>query len=303
VKQADIYRGEFGDVYLEIIKELLGPSKYEEPLSPRQKPLYGEMTHVNLVVPASSHFKLNVNVKRSFPVRFALAELVWFFLDKHDMSFILKYNKNMANYSDDGKTLYGAYGPRMMKQIAYGCIKKLEADIYTRQAVAAIYMQKDSRSYSRDIPCNCLLQFLFRDSKLSLHVYIRSSDVVTGLPVDMFHWFSILNMVANTLELTTGDIHVTIGSLHLYYSDEEMMLDYINTPLLEVFVGKPKLGFYKFQDNCIIYEMDMEEELDKDFVSYVYPIMEDDSSLEFIKIISYSTLIESFANRDYKVTR
>ncbi len=44
-----------------------------------------------------------------------IAELLWILRGSNSVSEISHYNKNWANFSDDGVTLNGAYGRRIFK--------------------------------------------------------------------------------------------------------------------------------------------------------------------------------------------
>ncbi len=43
----------------------------------------------------------------------ALGEALWYFSGSDELEFIRYYIKQYRRYSDDGRTLYGAYGPRL----------------------------------------------------------------------------------------------------------------------------------------------------------------------------------------------
>lgn len=162
---------------------------------------------------------------RAFPIKFALAEFVWIMAKSNDLGFISKYNKAMESFSDNGETLYGAYGHRLDKQIDV-CIEKLKNDKYSRQAFATIYDRCDVFANTKDMPCNTSLQFCIRDNKLILTVNSRSSDFITGLPIDAFHWQLLLSLVYQELrqtypELSDGRVVYNIASLHIYSTDKE----------------------------------------------------------------------------------
>ena len=65
-------------------------------------------------------------------------------------------------------------------------------------------------------PCTCTLQFLARGVKLDLIVYMRSNDVIKGLPHDIFCFTMLQEIAARRLSLEPGIYKHCVGSLHLY---------------------------------------------------------------------------------------
>lgn len=167
---------------------------------------------------------------RAFPIKFAMAELIWILSGSNTLDFIEKYNKAMRQYSDNGFTLHGAYGYRLGNQISE-CIWKILDDKHTRQAFAAIYDRDDILSKTKDLPCNTSLQFMIRGDKLILTVNSRSSDFITGLPIDAFHWQVLLTLVYNELKfaypsLMRGYVIYNLASLHVYSTDKHLIDTY-----------------------------------------------------------------------------
>ena len=96
------------------------------------------------------HFRLDnprnriiYNPERRFSLTFALGEFLWYLAGKNDLETILYYNGHYDRYSDDGQTLYGAYGKRIFgddeKCQVDRIIELLRKDKDTRQAVISIY--------------------------------------------------------------------------------------------------------------------------------------------------------------------
>src|SRR3990167_6821425 len=57
----------------------------------------------------------------------ALSESLWLLAGRNDVASLLPYNKRITQFSDDGKTLYGAYGKRITGQIEL-MINRLKRD-------------------------------------------------------------------------------------------------------------------------------------------------------------------------------
>lgn len=170
---------------------------------------------------------------RVFPIKFALAEFAWFLTHTNTLDVIITYNKVLEKYSDDGKTSNGCYGYRLGDQIDT-MITRLVKDKYSRQACCTIWQQKDGLTDSKDIPCNVFLQFFIRDDVLYMIVTSRSSDLITGLLIDCFHWQLYYQLIYNTLydtygKLQAGSIQYQIGSLHLYEDDWQIVKNWNTT--------------------------------------------------------------------------
>lgn len=168
------------------------------------------------------------NPLRKVSLKFTAAEFIWMMGGRSDIEMISTYNKRMATFSDDGETLNGAYGPRLrdwngMDQIA-NVIKQLRDDLYTRQAVIIILdPRKDLYTKTKDVPCNDLLQFMYREGALHMSCYVRSNDMNWGIPYDIFHWTMLQEMIASELGVPVGEYNHFIGSMHIYDKDYDAM--------------------------------------------------------------------------------
>jgi hypothetical protein len=119
----------------------------------------------------------------------------------------------MADYSDDGSTLAGAYGPRWAEQYTY-LLDVLKEDTNTRQAVITIW--RPNPQPSKDIPCTVMMHFMIRDFKLHLTTYMRSQDLWLGFPYDVHTFTTFQKAIAAELDVNTGTYHHILGSAHLY---------------------------------------------------------------------------------------
>lgn len=152
--------------------------------------------------------------------RFAVAEWLWTLFGRSDVRTIAQYNARMAEFSDDGLSLHGAYGPRIRPQWQRA-LDRLRSDPDTRQAVIDVHGPIDLVSVTKDVPCTLSLQFLARRDKLHLVVCMRSSDAWLGFPYDVFNFSMLGNVMAAQLALVPGSITMNLGSSHLYAEDRE----------------------------------------------------------------------------------
>lgn len=152
--------------------------------------------------------------ERKLNYHFMVAEALWILMGRDDVEMISHYNKNIAQFSDDGLKFEGAYGPRIKYQLPR-VIDKLTKEPNTRQAVISIWDRMPTLA-TKDVPCTVSLQFLIRDNRLSLIVYMRSSDAWLGLPYDIFTFTSIQSALAYELKIKPGKLLLWLASCHLY---------------------------------------------------------------------------------------
>jgi len=182
--------------------------------------------------------RLITNQARKLSKKFAMGEFIWIMSGKCNVEQIAFYNKRMADFSDDGFELHGAYGPRLrhwrlqngdVDQLT-NCLERLKNDIYTRQASIVILDPAiDFTVKTKDIPCNNYLQFIYREGKLDLMTYVRSNDTLLGFPYDVFEWTMLQEIFANALGVELGNYHHIIGSLHIYSRDIPKMNEILNS--------------------------------------------------------------------------
>jgi thymidylate synthase len=79
-----------------------------------------------------------------------------------------------------------------------------------------VLREEDLLTGQRDVPCTIALQFILRSGLLSMVTYMRSNDVLWGLPHDIFAFTMIQEIVARHLGVDVGSYVHMVGSLHLY---------------------------------------------------------------------------------------
>lgn len=175
---------------------------------------------------------------RDLNYRFMVAEWLWIMAGYSDLETLIKFNKRMAEFSDNGRTLAGAYGPRLIWQWPY-IVDTLRKDRSSRQAVASIWTPNPLPS--KDIPCTLTCQFLIRDGKLHGIFNMRSSDAWLGIPYDMFTFCQIVNSLAGELMTNPGSLILNLGSSHLYEPNFKYAEKVISRPVVMDFFSTPRL--------------------------------------------------------------
>ena len=162
----------------------------------------------------------------------ALGELLWYLAKSNDLEFISYYLDQYRKESEDGATVYGAYGPRLFNKRGNDQVKNvlvlLGRHSSTRRAVIQLFDAEDIAAPHKEIPCTCTLQFMVRDGRLELAACMRSNDAFKGLPHDVFSFTMIQEIVARTLGHQLGVYTHFVGSLHLYDSDLRTARQYLD---------------------------------------------------------------------------
>jgi len=140
------------------------------------------------------------------------------------LRFISYYVQRYEKESDDNKSVYGGYGPRLFStkrggrtidQIA-NVVNLLKRNPDTRRAVVQLFDAADIADHHIEIPCTCTLQFMIRHKRLHMFTSMRSNDAFFGLPHDVFAFTMLQEMLARSLDIDVGRYKHFVGSLHLY---------------------------------------------------------------------------------------
>lgn len=175
---------------------------------------------------------------RKLNFRFAVAEFVWMIFGRSDVESLAHYNSVMRQFSDDGLSLTGAYGPHIAAQI-WRVTRKLIDDPDTRQAVVTI--PRPQVYNTKDEPCTMALQFIKRYGQLHCIASMRSSDAWLGIPYDAFTFSSIQRVVAGIINTPVGNCSINMGSAHLYDRDRGAAFNMMQACELRETISMPPL--------------------------------------------------------------
>lgn len=157
---------------------------------------------------------------RKIGKRFMFAEPAWILSGDNRLSTIEPFAKHMRQFSGDGQTLSGAYGPPFVDQLPY-VTKTFRKDPASRQAVITLWRPRPMAD--PDLPCTVALQWLIRSDKLHCIVTMRSSDAWLGIPYDIVTFScmsaAVLISLRHLFDLELGHLVITCGSQHLYERD------------------------------------------------------------------------------------
>ena len=192
--------------------------KEAQPRGQKTKEMLGLVTEVPMTRPI-----LTIET-RKLGYRFMAAEAWWILSGSNRVDLIEPFSKRITDFSDDGQTFFGAYGPPVVDQLGY-VVDTLIRDQDSRQAVLTIWRQRPGPT--KDVPCTVSLQFMIRPDKewnLHLHVFanMRSSDVWLGVPYDWFN-FSMIGLFVAAMyihrtgkALNLGTLYFNAASQHIY---------------------------------------------------------------------------------------
>lgn len=173
---------------------------------------------------------------RQLSYQFMAAEAYWILSGDDRVATIAPYNKRIDQFSDNGSTFFGAYGPKIMGQLDY-VVNKLIDDHNTRQAGLVIW--RENPPPTKDVPCTVAIFFNIRDGRLNCHVFMRSSDAWLGVPYDVFNFSMLSHLVCSFLneskiqpQITPGMLYLTAASSHLYKNNFEAAAVCLKEPVV-----------------------------------------------------------------------
>jgi len=214
---------DFNKVWPEMLRDILCNGNE---VAPRGR-VTSEVLHKTICV--DTRLPVLLHKERKLSYQFMAAEAYWILSGDNSVEGIEPWNKHIAQFSDNGETFFGAYGPKIYDQIKYVCEKLME-DPNTRQAGLTIW--RENPPETKDVPCTVAIFFSIRNSRLNAHVFMRSSDAWLGVPYDVFNFSMLTHLVCGHLnvkqsvrnptptpKIIPGDLYLTMASSHLYYDN------------------------------------------------------------------------------------
>jgi thymidylate synthase len=97
-------------------------------------------------------------------------------------------------------------------------IQLMSSNIKTRRAILVHYSPDEVSDFSKDTPCNVVLNFHVEDDmRLNLTIFARSIDLVYGFCNDQYCFSRLMWKTAQRLGgLPIGTMHYFITDLHIY---------------------------------------------------------------------------------------
>lgn len=193
---------------------------YGVPNESRNGPVLRFPTPVTTVWTEPTH-RVSVSHVRDANPFLHLMEAMWMLAGRNDVETVSYYAKQMAEYSDDGKTLNAAYGYRWRKHFGHDqldeVVEILKKDPASRQAVVQIWDHQDLVSSTKDRACNTQVLFEIQSGSLNMTVFNRSNDTIWGCyGANVVHFSFLQEYMANRIGVDVGVYYQVSNNLHLY---------------------------------------------------------------------------------------
>lgn len=183
---------------------------------------------------------------RDYNIAFVLYEALWMLAGRNDLAPMAKFVQNFTKYSDNGKTLHGAYGYRWRH--ALGDVdqlpiiaERLRRDPDDRRCVLQMWeAARDLGKDSKDLPCNIAVTFQRdRNGRLDMVVFNRSNDAFWGTYfANAFHFSILQEFMALWIGCEVGTYTQVSVNFHGYIETlpdmsffGDMAEDYIGDPI------------------------------------------------------------------------
>lgn len=143
--------------------------------------------------------------------------------------------------------LVHAYGIKIAQQLP-NVINQLRNNPSTRRAI--VYIGKPEDGYEVEKPCMQMLQFQIRNGQLYTSVYVRSWDVVSGLPYDVVVMNGLAQIVAAMTETNALETTFMVASAHVYLESWQNVVRRFSDRL-----SVKKFQTYKIDQTKIPYDL------------------------------------------------
>jgi len=217
---------------------------------------------------------------------FHVMEALWMLGGHHDLKFPLEFNSRFAEYSDDGQSVFGAYGWRWREFFGYDQLEKIAYELQnnpqSRRCVLSMwngweideYEDEDAPLHShcdlyvathggKDVPCNTHAYFDCRGGKLNMTVCNRSNDIIWGAyGANAVHFSFLQEYMALRIGVPVGVYRQVSNNFHAYLDvyDVQKLLMIANNALTTNYYAT-EVDFNRtplFKDNCKRFEDELE---------------------------------------------
>lgn len=194
---------------------------------------------------------------------FHLFESLWMLAGRDDVGFVAQFVKRMRTFSDDGKTMHGAYGKRWLHwftdergsfqfdQLSH-IIRALNENPDDRRQVLSMWDghvdPHKATGGGKDVPCNTQAYvWVDTDGRLNLTLLNRSNDLIWGAyGANAVHFSYLQEFIAAGVGREVGRLYQVSNNLHAYMTTLEPLLGLGDTgydpradPYLDRAAGQP----------------------------------------------------------------
>ena len=172
---------------------------------------------------------------------FHLFESLWMLDGRNNLRYPLRFNSRFGSYSDDGETIWGAYGWRWREFFGYDqlnmIVEELKKNPSSRRCVLSMWnampgLDEDipvnktfdassdlwiAMKGGKDVPCNTHVYFDCRGGALNMTVCNRSNDMLWGCyGANAVHFSILQEYMAARIGVPVGQYRQMSNNLHLY---------------------------------------------------------------------------------------
>ena len=169
---------------------------------------------------------------------FHLFEALWMLAGRNDLEYVGQFNQRMSDFSDDGRTLNGAYGHRWRGYFGRDqldlLVRHLKEHPDSRRAVLQMWSIQDLKLIvknpaSKDVPCNTQVYFKIRAGRLDMTVTCRSNDIIWGTyGANAVHFSILQEYIAARVGIPMGTYYHLSDSFHAYEKVFEKSLEILD---------------------------------------------------------------------------
>ncbi len=217
----------------------------------------------------------------------AAAELAWCLLGHNHIDWLRKHTKVWDSFADaqdcvhcdgtgsvkvpstfactncngSGKTYWldQAYGYRWRFKFGYDQlligVDRLRVDPSDRRVWISSWDQNDDLvpNGQKTVPCPVGFTLSLLAGSLNSTLMIRSSDLYMGLPYDVMRHALLMNAIAATLKVHTGQMRITLAHPHIYATHFANCREMLNEPVVIPQINMPEWPIDDVTDNPDTY--------------------------------------------------
>lgn len=181
-------------------------------------------TMFTLIFPSSNTIEVPW---RKWKPDYAELEWQWYLTGNRNPEMVEQRAKIWGQIKDDQGYVNSNYGNWWLRNNQLDrMLSMLKEDPFTRKAILVHYNPDEVQDYSKDTPCNVVLNF-YRENPntkdLCMTVFARSIDLVFGFCNDQYCFSKLHELVADKLGLSIGTCTYMITNLHIY--DRHIFMD------------------------------------------------------------------------------
>ena len=215
-----------------------------------------------------------------------LFESLWMLAGHNDVAFPAYFAKNMLNYSDDGKTMHGAYGERWRTNFGINQLRLITEELRRNPASRRCVLQMwDCRligkndlmtaiNGGRDVPCNTHAYFDCRGGRVNLTVCCRSNDIIWGAyGANAVHFAFLLEYVAAVVGIPVGVYRQISNNYHIYTEQypKDKWIDLIEDAYIyNLYIASP-IKLFPLMQNHELWFDELHQFFDDPFGDYKEP--------------------------------